>query len=311
MTDDSLPPTATSALAATPDLAGVTVAVTGGNGFVGARTCLLLAHGGADVRALVRRDGTAPSADGITEVVTALDDDGALASLLTDVDVVVHTAAVAGPDLDTARAVNVGGTRTVLTAARRAGVGRVVHVSTTSVIAADREVVDEDAPLVDDDAGPYAVTKRDAEQVVAEAAADGDRLSTVVLRPPAVLGWGPSSTWGQRVPEWVRDGGLPMRMHRDATFAWVHVDDFAAATARAAVTPEADGRTYLVVAGTTTWGTYLDELGSWFPDADEPPTSDEEPATRRPTSARAHAELGWEPTVGYARAMEEIAARHG
>lgn len=310
MTDDTLPPTSSAALAAAPGLDGVVVAVTGANGFVGARTCLLLARRGADVRALVRRAGAAPSAARVTEVVVDLGDDGRLAGSLTDVDVVVHTAAVAGPDIEAARTVNVEGTRSVLAAARRAGVGRVVHVSTTSVIAADRQDVDEDAPLVGDDAGPYAVTKRDAERVVAEAATDGDRLSTVVLRPPAVLGWGPTSTWGQRVPTWVRDGGLPMENHPDASFSWVHVDDLAAATARAAVTPEADGRVYLVVAGTTTWGTYLDELRSWFPGSEEPPTADDRPSPRRPTSARAREELGWEPTVAYDEAMAEIAAHH-
>ncbi len=212
-------------------------------------------------------------------------------------------------DLDAARAVNVDGTRAVLAAARAADVDRVVHVSTTSVIAADREVVDEDAPLVGDDASPYAVTKRDAETVVAEAAATG--FPTVVLRPPAVLGWGPTSTWGQRVPAWVRDGEMPIEFDERDAYAWVHVDDLAAAIALAATRDEAVGRTYLVVSGTTDAATYLEEVRSWFPGAPSPYTpADEPPPTRRASTARIEGDLGWRPTVDFGTAMAESAARH-
>lgn len=299
---------AASPLATAPDLAGRVVAVTGANGFVGARTCALLAAAGASVRALVRRAGAAPGGERVEEVVTDLDADD-LAEHLRGTDVVVHTAATAGSDLEAARAVNVDGTRAVLAAARAAAVDRVVHVSTTSVIAADDEVVDEDAPVVGDDASPYAVTKRQAEEVVAEAAAAGSR--TVVLRPPAVLGWGPTSTWGQRVPAWVRDGEMPIPFDERDTFAWVHVDDLAAAVALAATSDEAIGRTYLVVSGTVGATAYLDEVRSWFPDAPSPYTpADEPPPARTVSTARIERELGWRPTVDFGTAMAESAARH-
>jgi nucleoside-diphosphate-sugar epimerase len=48
------------------------------------------------------------------------------------VDGIVHAAATAGPDLDAVRVVNRDGTRAVVDAALAAGVGRVVHVSTTA-----------------------------------------------------------------------------------------------------------------------------------------------------------------------------------
>lgn len=317
MTDTTATPdhdTPASPLAVAPDLGGTTVAVTGANGFVGSRTCALLAAAGADVRALVRRAGTAPESERITEVVSDIDGSADLPGDLDGVDVVVHTAATAGADLDVARAVNVEGTRHVLAAARAAGVRRVVHVSTAAVYAPNEDggPIDEDAPLVGEDSSPYAVTKREAEEVVAEEA--DDEVETVVLRPPAILGWGPSSTWGQRVPAWIGDDELPDAFEgkgeRDP-FSWVHVDDFAAAIALAVDADDAAGRTYVVVTGNIDWGTYAGRVHTWFPDAPTPfVASDEPPTPRRLDAGRIADELGWMPTVDLDTAMDEIAARH-
>lgn len=304
-------PTRASALAVAPDLAGTTVAVTGANGFVGARACALLAAAGAGVVAVVRRAGTAPAIGGVEErTVADLGDVDALTAAFDGCDVVVHTVAIAGPDLDAARTVNVEGTRSVAAATVAAGARRLVHVSTTSVLGPlpdGEEVIDEDAPVVDDDATPYAVTKREAEEVV--AAVDG--VETVVLRPPAVLGWGPTSTWGQRVPDWVRDGELPMELDERGAVAWVHVDDFAAAIAAATVEPRAAGRLYHVASGTTDWATYLGTVHSWFPDSPSPFTpADEAPPARTMDTSRVTEELGWVGTVDLATALGEIAAHH-
>ena len=288
-TDD----TADSALAQAPDLEGLTVAVTGANGFVGARTCQLLSRAGADVRALVRREDTAPTGDGITEVLADLDGSSDLAGALDGADVVVHTAAIAGPDLEAARAVNVEGTKVLLSAAATAEVPRLVHVSTAAVYASadDDTPLDEDAPLVED--------------------ADEAELTTVVLRPPAILGWSSTSTWGQKVPAWVRDGELPMEPDRRGSYSWVHVDDFAAAIAMAVVDGTADGGTYVVSSENTDWGTYLGRVHSWFPEAPDPfVDAEDEPRARRLTAQRIADELGWRPTVGFEDAMAEIESHH-
>lgn len=309
MTDTDIDATRASALALAPDLEGLTVAVTGGNGFVGARVCTLLAAAGADVRAIVRRAGTAPSGGSIEEVVTTMDGDGDLTRGFDGCDVVVHTAATAVADLDAARAVNVDGTRHVLDAVRRTGVGRVVHVSTVGVhdVDDDDPVLTEDSPLVGEDDSPYAVTKREAEEVVARF----DDLDVVVLRPPAILGWSPSSTWGQRIPAWVAAGELPMEPDPRGGWSWVHVDDFAAAIALAAVGDRAGGRTYMVSSGDSDWGTYLGEVHSWFPDAPSPfVEADEPPPGRQVSARRAEDELGWTPTVDLDTALAEIAAHH-
>lgn len=288
-----------------------TVLVTGANGFVGSRVCRHLAGRGVAVRALVRREDADLSEAGSVDVAVAeLDDPDGLADAMSGVTHVVHCAAGIGPDLAQAAAVNVDGTRAVLEAAAEAGVGRIVHVSTTSVVHGDAEVVDADSQLVDDDASAYAVTKRDAETVAAEVAAAHD-LSVAVLRPPCVLGWGPTSTWGQKIPSRVAAGELPLEVDRRGPMGWVHVDDFAAAVELALVLEAAIGRTFVVANGTTTWGEYLDEVVSWFEGAPDPFTPAEEAPGPRVWSADAiRDELGWAPSRTFDEAMAEAAAHH-
>lgn len=288
-----------------------TVLVSGANGFVGSRVCRHLTERGVAVRALVRREDADLSHAGSVDVaVASLDDPDGLADAMGGVTHVVHCAAAAGPDLEVATAVNVAGTRSLLEAAVAAGVDRVVHVSTTSVVHEDEHTVRADSRRVGDDAGPYAVTKRDGEDVVAQVAADHD-LDLVVLRPPAVLGWGPTSTWGQKVPAWTATGDLPFEPDRRAHLGWVHVDDLAAAIELALVDPTAVGRTYVVATGEVTWGDFLDEIVAWFADAPDPFTpSDEPPAERRWSSTRIRDELGWAPAHSFDEAMSEAAEHH-
>lgn len=215
------------------------VLLTGATGFVGGRTAARLRAAGHEVVCPVRR----PSAD--LARIAAVQVDGGLDAVTPDalagVEVVVHAAATVGPDLEAGLEVNVEGTRRVLAACEEAGVATLVHVSTTSVY--DRPdhgdaPVTEETPLVALDAehaGVYARTKAEAERVLANA----DTTFVAVLRPPAVLGAGPTSTWGQRIPDRVRTGE-PVPLQRGSTFAFVHVDDLVdAILAAGGLDPEA------------------------------------------------------------------------
>ena len=287
------------------------ILLTGGNGFVGGRTGRALTAEGAAVVALVRRPGSSDTADErLTEVVGQLTDPGHVRRAIDGCTDVVHCAATAGDDWDAVREVNRDGTRHVVEAAIDAGVRRLVHISTGSVY--DRggvEVIDEDTPMVTDGDDPYAVTKAEAEREVAAGRERG--LSATVLRPPAVLGWGPTSTWGQRFPEMVARGELPFTPHPDHTHAWVHVDDLAEAAVAALVDDRADGRTYNVVGGNGTWRGYLDAVRAIVGDAPDP-FADGEP--RPPWSGRYDAsriteELGWTPSRSFDDGLRET-ARH-
>lgn len=104
---------------------------------------------------------------------------------------VVHGAALvyAGGQWPKVRAVNVDGTRNVLTAAVKAGVGHGVHISSVAVYGSVDGAVDESTPT-DSDLAPgdlYARSKREAEDV-ARGIERKRGLPMTIVRPSAVYG---------------------------------------------------------------------------------------------------------------------------
>jgi nucleoside-diphosphate-sugar epimerase len=171
--------------------------VTGGSGFLGRTLIATLRDRGATVRALTRSPAAQDAVRrlGAEPVPGDLDDVDALRCGAAGCDVVFHAAACLaewGPDALFER-VNVTGTANVLTAARAAGVPRVVHVSTEAVLAGRAPIVraDETAPAPDRPYGPYARTKLAAERRVVAASVPG--FTTVVVRPRFIWGAGDTS----------------------------------------------------------------------------------------------------------------------
>src|SRR5216683_3844949 len=137
------------------------VYVTGADGFVGGHVVRVLRERGADVR---------------TEFVDLLDAAG-LERAMRGCEAVFHVAALYSYDVDERELerVNVEGTRTVLAAAARVGVRRIVHTSTCGTCGpvAGRAATEEDGPPDWELAVPYKRTKLDAERLVLAAARDG------------------------------------------------------------------------------------------------------------------------------------------
>ncbi|WP_027345706.1 NAD-dependent epimerase/dehydratase family protein [Hamadaea tsunoensis] len=125
--------------------------------------------------------------DGAQDFVTAdVRDTDRLAKVFAGADVVVHAAA-ALPSHRSAeiRSVDVDGTRSVVEAVRRAGVPRLVHISSTAVYGLPRYCpTPEDYPRVPVDA--YSGAKVAAESIVEQARRDG--LCAPILRPKTFLG---------------------------------------------------------------------------------------------------------------------------
>ena len=183
------------------------VLVTGARGMLGGAVARALAARGDDVTVLQRR----PSGLPVREVLADLGDpDAPLDAALAGHDAVVHLAAkvdVVGPWREYLRT-NVDGTRRLLAAARAAGVGRFVHVSSPSVAHAGDALVGVGAGTADPDGarGHYARSKALAEREVLAGVPEratrragtrnspgGDaQLAVVVVRPHLV--WGPGDT---------------------------------------------------------------------------------------------------------------------
>lgn len=167
------------------------VLVTGGGGFLGGAIVRRLIERGDKVRTFQR--GSYPALEqlavecGRGDLAEPEEVDAAVAGC----DMVFHVAAKAGvwgPREEYYRA-NVVGTRNVLDACRRLGVGRLVYTSSPSVAfdGRDEEGIDESAPYAKRILAHYPATKAEAEQLV--LAANSAELATVALRPHLI--WGP------------------------------------------------------------------------------------------------------------------------
>lgn len=168
------------------------VFVTGGSGYVGRNLISALCARGDRVRALARSAASveAVAVRGASPVAGDVLDEAAMVEGMRGCDAVVHCAAVVGGPRDEAVyfRTNVAGTDAVLRACVRAGVPRLVHVSTEAVLAdgGPLVMVDESAPYPKRHIRPYGITKALAEQHVIAAASDA--LCTVVVRPRFVWG---------------------------------------------------------------------------------------------------------------------------
>jgi len=172
--------------------AGVRILLSGGQGFLGGRVLDFLLERGYEVRAVTRRPAPELTARGVQVVQADLRDTEAIRQAALGCAGVVHCAArsgVWGP-LDDFIQANLLSTANILTAARRAGAGWLVHTSSPSVVhtGAPLDGVDESAPYAVNPAHPYAYSKMLAERLVL-AADDPSSFRTVALRPHLI--WGP------------------------------------------------------------------------------------------------------------------------
>lgn len=181
----------------------MTIAVTGGTGFVGQAVIDEACRRGTPIRALARRE-QAPC-DGVEWVHGDLANPQALAALLAGADAVLHIAGVVNtPDPMGFHLGNVVGTEALVEAASQAGVRRLVFVSSLAA----RE------PGL----STYGKSKRHAEEVVQVSG-----LDWTVVRPPAI--YGPRDREMLELFRAARWGVVPMPPSGHASI--VHVGDLA------------------------------------------------------------------------------------
>jgi len=180
------------------------VLLTGGTGFIGKHTARALVDAGYKVRALCRSQAPDLEAEGVEVVKGDVLDVPSIESALDGVDYVVHAAGAVSRDKDdnsVLMKVHVTGTRHVVGAACRAGVKRVVNVSTSGTVAVgnDPEMVfheDDDVPLGLIHRWPYYLSKFLGERAaydeirLADTHDDGAKTELITLNPTLALGPG-------------------------------------------------------------------------------------------------------------------------
>jgi nucleoside-diphosphate-sugar epimerase len=224
-----------------------TAFVTGGTGFVGINIVDVLLKGGWSVTALhrARAEVSELEARGVALAEGDITDPASLARAVPrEVDAVFHAAA--SLSLWSRRnveqeAINVGGTRNVVAAARAAGAKRLIHTSSISAYGMQNGRIDETAEQLGRISWlGYQRTKYLAEEEV--RAGIGRGLPAVILNPCSVVGAHDRTGWA-RLIRMVADGSLPGVPPGSCSFA--HVGEVAKAHV-AAVDKGKVGENYLL-----------------------------------------------------------------
>lgn len=172
--------------------------VTGANGFIARSLCETLCARGWRVRGTVRSSGkrekTAPGVDIVESTLIGSNTDWT--NILHEVSVVVHLAARVhimrseGVDPPSVyREINALGTERLAKMAVRAGVKRMVFISTVKVNGqgSNAAYTEEDSEL--NPCAPYEISKWEAEQALKKIGSASD-LEIIILRSPLVYGPG-------------------------------------------------------------------------------------------------------------------------
>jgi dihydroflavonol-4-reductase len=161
--------------------------VTGATGFLGSHVARVLADQGADLRVLVRSTSSLRNLEGLkAETATGdLRDAGSLEKAMAGCDTVFHVAAdyrLWVKDPAEMYQSNVGGTRSILEAARKNGVQRLVYTSSVATVGftSNGHPADEESPVaLVDMIGHYKRSKFMAEQLALGAGRGGMHVVTV------------------------------------------------------------------------------------------------------------------------------------
>lgn len=241
----------------------MTVAVTGAHGFIGSHLVERLLQAQYPVRAVVSPWGKLDNLVAVREAIELVRADitrpESLTGAFDGVEVVVHAAArVAewGPWEPFYRT-NVLGTQYVLQEAERAGVRRLVLVSSVAVHRyrgyrhADPRVAPRDGNL-----NAYARSKVMAEQLVERASG----LEPVIVRP-GLWPFGPRDPTLPRLVRALRRGVFPLVAGGEAVLNTAYVGNLVEGLLLALTVPAAAGRLYLIAdAGAPSWREVLTEL---------------------------------------------------
>jgi UDP-glucose 4-epimerase len=237
--------------------------VTGGSGFIGSHIAETLVKRGDKVRVLDNLstgaiDNMEAFLNKVEFVGGDLRNEQDVEDAVAGIDVIFHQAALRSVERSvddplSTYEVNVRGTLNLLTAARRAGVQRVVYASSSSVYG-DSNRYPQNENFVPSPASPYAVSKLSGEHYcMAFARTTG--LEAVALRYFNVFGprQHPETRYAAVIPEFMQSivQCEPLEVHGDGKQSrdFTYIDNVVAANLLAAETPNVSGEVFNVACG--------------------------------------------------------------
>lgn len=298
--------------------------VTGGAGFIGSHLVEALLHRGDSVRVLDNfstgtRGNLVPFAGDIDLVEGDIRSYHVVQSCVDGIDVVLHQAALPSVprsilDPITTNDVNVTGTLNLLEAAHRAGVGRVVYASSSSVYGDSQELPKREdmtpAPL-----SPYAVSKLAAE-TYCRVFSEIYGLHTVALRYFNVFGrrQDANSQYSAVIPKFidrvVGDQEIVIYGDGEQSRDFTYVSNIVEANLLAATAPCPSGLTLNCACGEAASLSQLVGMISELTGRDARVRFDEpKPGDVKHSLAdvsRARKTIGYEPTVRFHEGLAEV-----
>lgn len=231
------------------------VLVTGASGFIGRLLCTRLVSAGWRVRGtLLRGESAASLADGVEPVVVEpLGPATSWEQPLQGIDAIIHLAArvhvmadQASDPLTEYRLVNTEGTARLAGEAAKAGVKRLLFVSSIKVNGEESPLpYTASSPVRPTD--PYGISKWEAEKAIRKTEAETG-LEVVVVRPTLVYGPGVKANFLNMMKVVSLGMPLPLSSIRNRR-SLIYVGNLVDALATCATHPAAAGKTYLVSDG--------------------------------------------------------------
>ena len=227
------------------------VLVTGANGFIGTALCQRLQAEGFDVVAALRSRDTRFAFQGVRSVIIGpINGQTKWNEAVAGVDIVVHLAARVhvmsesqSGQIEAYRTVNVDGTGHLAESAVRAGVRRLVFLSSIKVNGEENPTTYSEHCLPSPE-DAYGISKMEAERALEEIA-DRSEMEVVILRPPLVYGPGVKANFlalmrlvSQKIP-------LPLGSVKNQR-SLIYLGNLVDGIQCCMVHPSAAGQTYLV-----------------------------------------------------------------
>jgi UDP-glucose 4-epimerase len=303
--------------------------VTGGSGFIGSNLVAELLRGGHRVRVLDnfstgRRPNLAPFLADIELIEGDIRSYHIVARAVKGVDNVLHQAALGSiprsiGDPITTNEVSVTGTLNLLLASVEAGVRRFVYASSSSIYG-DNPVSPKVETMAPNPKSPYAVSKLAAE-TYCRVFHSIYGLETVALRYFNVFGpnQDPNSQYAAVIPKFL---GMMTRGERPTIFGdgltsrdFTFVENNVRANLLACEAPNVGGQVYNVACGTSfTLRELVTSLNTILGTSIEPefaPARAGDIQHSKADIAKAEAELGYRPSVGFDEGLRRLVAGFG